>query len=100
MSSQLNLENLSNREIKEFWEKTRNEQRKQQGLREAQARANADLGVDDEAPFWIDGFGNRIEGKKLDRKQPAITSMPTDTCRNWPRAKKCQNYPATAWSIG
>ena len=42
MSSQLNLENLSNREIKVLWEKTRNEQRKQVGLREAQARANAD----------------------------------------------------------
>jgi hypothetical protein len=60
---QPNLENLSNREIKELWEKTQNERRKQLGYREAQTRANADLGIPDE-DHYLDGFGNVIEGRR------------------------------------
>ena len=66
--NQQELEKLSTKEIKSLWDQTRNEQRKQMGLREAQSRANADLGVDDEAPYWIDGFGNRIDGEKVEPK--------------------------------
>jgi hypothetical protein len=61
-SQQIDLENLSNREIKELWEKRRNEQRKQMGFREAQIRANVDLGVDDD--HYIDNFGNAIPGRR------------------------------------
>jgi len=60
--NQQELEQLSNAEIKSLWEKTRNEQRKEMGFREAQIRATADLGVDDD--HWIDNFGKVIPGRR------------------------------------
>lgn len=60
--TQQELESLSNAEIKQLWERTQNELRKQLGFREAQVRANADLGVSDD--HYIDDFGNAIEGRR------------------------------------
>jgi hypothetical protein len=74
-SQQIDLENLSNREIKELWEKTRNEQRKQMGLREAEARGLTDLQEHDRE-YYKDNFGNMIEGC---RPAPKRTGHYVDT---------------------
>jgi hypothetical protein len=60
---QLELDKLSNAEIKELWQKTVSEARKQRGIQLAQVQAQTDLGIDDEQ-FYIDAWGNRIDGTK------------------------------------
>jgi hypothetical protein len=57
------LEKLSNKEVKELWQKTMSEARKQQGFRQAEAQAQNDLGIANE-DYYFDAFGNVIEGKK------------------------------------
>lgn len=59
--NQPELDKLSNREIKELWQKTVSEARQQRGVQLAQVQAQSDLGITDEE-YYIDGFGNRIEG--------------------------------------
>jgi hypothetical protein len=58
---QKELEKLSNKEIKELWEKTQNERRKEMGYREAEVRAVTDI-LDHDGEYYKDSFGNMIEG--------------------------------------
>ncbi len=60
--NQQELDKLSNDEIKKLWRQTVSEARKQRGVQLANVQAQNDLGIDEE--YYIDGFGNRIEGKK------------------------------------
>ena len=55
--NQQELERLSNREVKELWEQTRNERRKQMGIREAEARTVTDI-LDHNGDYYKDAFGN------------------------------------------
>jgi hypothetical protein len=60
--NQLDLDKMSNKEIAELWKRTTAEARKQRGFQLAQVQAQDDLGIDED--YYIDGFGNRIDGKR------------------------------------
>jgi len=58
--NELNLDNLSNKEIQDLWAKTTTEAKRQHGAKLEAQLQSSDIANDD---YYIDNFGNAIEGK-------------------------------------
>jgi hypothetical protein len=57
------LDHLSNKEIKELWDKTQKELRRQMGYREAEAQSAADI-LEHDGEYYRDNWGNLVEGRR------------------------------------